>query len=148
VKPIKIIMKKNVYALTMLLLLISGCDAYRRSEIEGTWQLIYARRVVSGIAQEFKYPETGKQYKMFDNKHVMFFGRYEPNDSIFYIAAYGTYEYLDGVYHEQIEMNNSESPASFVFSTSIKNDTLIQSTPDRDRNSEKEGYYSVYVRVN
>jgi archaellum component FlaG (FlaF/FlaG flagellin family) len=87
---------------------------------------------------------------MFDKKYFLVVGEFHMGDSIVFNSVGGTYTYENGVSKENIEMHQL-SPGSVgkseTFNLTFKGDTMIQSTPGRDKNSNEPGLYEVYVRV-
>jgi hypothetical protein len=143
-------MKKIIAVTAIILFAFSSCNTPKKGPIEGTWKLIYMQSASGGTSYEFKQGDNFKDYKIFGKQHFFFIGKFKMADSTVYNSGGGTYVYDKGVDTESIEMHQL-APGSIgkteVFDIKLKGDTLIQSTPGREKGSDKDGLYEMYLRV-
>ena len=143
-------MKKIVTFSVIILFAFGSCSTHKKGPIEGIWKLIYMQTASKGARFEFKQADNFRDYKIFGKQHFYFVGEFKMADSTVFNSGGGTYVYDKGVDTESIEMHQL-SPGSIgkteTFDIKLKGDTLIQSTPGREKGSDKDGLYEMYVRV-
>ena len=143
-------MKKIIAISVIILFAFSSCNTPKKGLIEGTWKLIYMKSASGGTSYEFKQGNNFKEYKIFGKQHFYFVGQFKMADSTLYNSGGGTYVYDKGIDTETIEMHQLSPDAvgkTFAFDIKLNGDTLIQSTPSREKSSDKDGLYEMYLRV-
>lgn len=98
--------------------------------IEGTWKLLTGTIIENGDTTVTSYTEKVSFIKIINDSHFAFLKHALPtnNDSTAFDAGGGSYTLQDSTYTERLEYYKEKAweNNSFVFTVSIKNDTLIQ----------------------
>lgn len=127
----------KIYLLPILCLLFIACQSNKNDTaqsnklpIEGTWKLLTGTIIENGDTTVTSYTENVSFIKIINDSHFAFLKHALPNnkDSTAFDAGGGSYTLQDSTYTERLEYYKEKAweNNSFVFTVSIKNDTLIQ----------------------
>ena len=145
-------MKTNLIYCLIIALIICGCTQQKSSKIEGAWKLVY-NKTVYGDTLYYSFPgkdTTEGSIKMWSKDHFSFTGIINWDDK-YTGDSFGAGSYkLIGKQYEETFLYCSYK--SFIGQTlklmlEIKNDTLIQTTMEKDGKFDKSSYMiEKYVR--
>jgi len=146
-------MKRVIFLSLIIAMIIGSCTQQeKKSQVEGTWRLVYAKWNMN--KQTFTFPDqiSGEQIKMLTKGHMTFIGQYKlPTDTVFR-PKYGWATYtLNGNKFEEIVKFHYVKGAigmSIRMLMEVRNDTLIQKY-STDENWELPEKYDteIYVRL-
>ena len=145
-------MKKNVFLIAMVLLILAGCSQKPINPVEGAWNLIYSKQVSNDtVVSTFPGNYQGSQVKMWSDNYWMFVGKYEQDTIVKNDFGGGSYTLDDIVYKETIVYHSTKDYIGQTLRMRIvvANDTLIQVWPaDETGQIDKANYTSEkYVKV-
>ena len=145
-------MKTVVFYCFILALIIGGCTQQKSSKIEGAWKLVYNKTVYGGELY-YVFPNidpTEGQIKMWTKDHVSFTGIIKWDSASSDNFGAGTYK-LNGNQYEETFLYCSYKPyigKILKMNIEIKNDTLIQTSLEKDGKFDKSSYMiEKYVRL-
>jgi len=145
-------MKSIINYCFVLILFIGGCAQQKSSKIEGAWKLVYTKAVYADKPY-YVFPNTDPtegQIKIWTKDHVSFTGIIKWDSVSSDNFGVGTYK-LDSSQYE--ESYSYCSYREFIGKTlklilEIKNDTLTQTTLEKDGKFDKSSYLiEKYVRL-
>jgi hypothetical protein len=145
-------MKTVVFNCFVLALIIGGCTQEKSSKIEGAWKLVY-NKTVYGNTPYYVFPNidpTEGQIKMWTKDHVSFTGIIKWDSASTDNFGVGTYK-LNGNQYEESYLYCSYSEfigKTLKLTLEIKNDTLTQTSLEKDGKFDKSSYMiEKYVRL-
>ena len=142
-------MKKTIFLILVIMLIIGSCAQETKSPIEGAWQLVYAK--MSSMEESFPAEISGEQVKMFIKGHLTWVGKFKlPSDTaILYDYGLGTYTLDGNKFTENVKIHAQESAiGTKKMIMEIRNDTLIQSWPtDENYNLPEKFHIFKYIRL-
>lgn len=145
-------MKTNLIFCLMIALILCGCSQQKNSKIEGAWKLVYNKTVYDNkLYYSFPGKDTTEgQIKMWSKDHFCFTGiiNWDTDYSGDNFGA-GSYK-LIGKEYEETFLYCSYKPyigQTLKLTIEIKNDTLIQTTMEKNGKLDKSSYMiEKYVR--
>lgn len=145
-------MKARLLCCLLIVSIMSGCSKQKSREIEGAWQLVYAKTVAGGKLQStFPGNVIGGQMKMWYNGHVIFSGLFKQDTVSSDNYGGGTYTLKGKMYHESIVYHASKNYVgqNIRMLLEISNDTLTQVWPVSENGRIDTTGYNVekYIRL-
>jgi len=145
-------MKTGIFFFFVLALIIGGCNQQKSPNIEGAWKLVYTKAVY-GDKPYYAFPNidpTEGQIKMWTKDHVSFTGIIKWDSASSDNFGVGTYK-LNGDQYEESYLYCSYREfigKTLKLTLEIKNDTLTQTTLEKDGKFDKSAYLiEKYVRL-
>jgi len=141
-------MKKIVFFILIIILIIVSCAQETKSPIEGAWKLVYGKW--TSFEQSFPDQIKGSSIKFWSKEHFAFDGQFKLDTTILDNYGWGTYV-LNGEKYEENIILHADKPSigtKVRLLVEIRNDTLIQRYP-ADENWELPEKYSTekFIRV-
>jgi hypothetical protein len=150
-------MKTYLLCCLLIAIIMGGCTDKNNkvvkssSELEGAWQLVYAKAVGSdSTASVFKLNYKGSQMKMWSKDHFSFVGQFQQKTAVLDNFGGGTFKLNGDRYTETYLYNAAEDDVELdvMMLLEIKNDTLIQTYPVDENGKINPAAYNIekYVR--
>ena len=122
-------MKKAISTLTCLFLL--SCQHSSNIPIEGTWRLVSATNITSGVSTVIDYTGKTRMIKIINGSHFAFLKHDVnlPKDSVNHFdAGGGSYTLKGDQYTEHLDYYSDRNweGHTFSFTVSLHGDTLVQ----------------------
>jgi hypothetical protein len=144
-------MKKIIFLLIAVAMIIGSCAKQKTPKIEGAWNLVYLRSI-AGDTLQYQFPGeyTGSDMKIWSKDHFAFVGLYKKDTSSMDGYGGGTYTLKDNRYDETIVYHSNKTSVGQTVKMiiEIKNDTLCQTWPVDDNGKIDSANYRVekYVK--
>jgi hypothetical protein len=125
-------MKKIIFLSLIISLMIVSCTQEKKSPVEGTWKMVYAKW--DGIDITFPAQINGGQIKIWSNGYFAHVGEFRVDTSVMNNSGVGSYTLDGNRYEESFIYRGSETALGkkVRLIQEIRNDTLIQSWPADD----------------
>lgn len=140
-------MKKTVFRLLALLMIMVSCSPEKKSPMDGEWILAHEYEIANGVTTVL-YPgdAEGNEIKIWSGDYWVLLGKFESDSGITQVFGGGTYR-LDGNRYEEIVEYHSAPQyldQTVKLRVEFKKDTIMQTWPV-DENGEVITTGSYYI---
>jgi hypothetical protein len=145
-------MKKLLFLILIMWLIIAACAKEGVKAPQGTWKMVQMQMIEGKkVTNYFSDRYSVSQIKMWSGNHFMFVGKYKVDSTTSYRYGVGTFTLKGNLYKEDILYHFDESYEGHKNNIwlEIKNDTLLHVFPVNDvgEPNQTRHWIEKYVRL-